>query len=183
MANLSDFKVGDVLLTYGMDMGCHKCVCKTEIVEINERGIVTKSEDADYKTIATWDNMQYFNDYFLYSEEQEREMQECCDDAYKKWREACDRELEEARKYCEERNEETKRIIKEKGRSCGKYSSVELSGKSSFFRWKKYNIYAIDEDLKMFGIAEDGDTMMISIDDVAVPIKLEVEEEVRKLVA
>lgn len=183
MANLSDFKVNDVLLTYGADMYCHKCVCKTKITEINERGIVTKSDGCDYSSITTWDNMKYAKDYFLYSVEQEKAMQEQCDKEYNEWRDACDRELEEARKYCEERREKTKKIIKEKGRLCGTHFVVDLNGKSSFFRWKKYAIYSIDDDLDMFGIAEDGDTMILNIDEVAVPIKWEVEKEVDKLIA
>ena len=125
----------------------------------------------------------YAKDYFLYSVEQEKAMQEQCDKEYNEWRDACDRELEEARKYCEERREKTKKIIKEKGRLCGTHFVVDLNGKSSFFRWKKYAIYSIDDDLDMFGIAEDGDTMILNIDEVAVPIKWEVEKEVDKLIA
>ena len=181
MANLVFFNVGDVLLTYGMDMACHKCVVKTKVVEKNERGIVTYSDGCHI--LNSWENMEHYNDYFPYSEEQEKKMQEECDNEYNAWREACERQLERARKYCAERNEKTKNIIKEKGQFNGTQSFVKLSCKSTFFRWKEYAIYAINENLDMFGVAKDGDTMMVNIDDVAVPIKLEVEKEIDKLVA
>lgn len=176
MANLSDFKVGDVLLTFGLDMGCHKCVCKTEVVKIDERGIVTY--DGDCRMLATWDDMRYFNDYFLYSEEQEMAMQEQCDNEYNEWRNACKRQAERAEKYCMERNEKTKRIIKEKGHFDGTHTIFELSKKSDFFRWKKYVIHSINEELNVFGVAEDGDTMLLPMDDLCVPTQWQIESEV-----
>lgn len=176
MANLSDFKVGDVLLTFGLDMGCHKCVCKTEVVKIDERGIVTY--DGDCRMLATWDDMRYFNDYFLYSEEQEMAMQEQCDDAYNAWVEACKRQAEEAHRHHIERNERMKRIIKEKGYFDGTFYIIELSGKTNFFRWKKYDVLHINENLDLFGMSEDEDTMYVNIDDLPVPSFWEIEKEV-----
>ena len=181
MANLSTFNVGDVLLTYGADMGCHKCVVKTQVLSKDEHGIVTYSDGC--RILSTWENMEYYNDYFLYSEEQEKAMQEQCDNEYNEWRKACDRELEEAHRYHIERNEKTKRLIKEYGVQCGGCMVFELSGQSTFYRWKKYKIMLIDEHLNVFGVAEDEDTMLLSIDDLAVPIRWEIEKEVDKMIA
>ena len=176
MANLSDFKVGDVLLTYGADMGCHKCVVKTKVLSVDERGIVTEGDGC--RIIYTWDDMKYLNDYFPYSEEQEKAMQEKCDSEYNAWREACRRQAERAKKFAMERDNKTKGIIKAKGVSDGTHTILALSGKGTFFRWKSYNIVGINEELDMLGIAEDGDKMYLNIHDVPVPTQLGVEREV-----
>jgi hypothetical protein len=177
MANLSDFKVNDVLLTYGLDMGCHKCVCTTKITEINERGIVTYDDDCYMLT--TWENMKYAKDYFLYSVEQEKAMQEQCDKEYNEWREACRKQLERAEQYHKEWTEKLKRLVSEKGNFDGTHTIVELSHKSSFYRWKNYFIHNINEELQLFGVADDGDTMYISINEMCVPTMNEIEHELK----
>ena len=180
MANLREFKVGDVLLTYGMNMDCHKCVCTTKVVCIDEHGIITKSDDDDCLILCAWSDMEYYNDYFPYSVEKEREMQEECDREYNEWKEACRRQAEEAHKHHNERIERMKRIIREKGYFNASVPSmvIDLSHKTTFFRWKKYVVYHIDEDLDMFGVADDGDTMYLNIDEVPVPSFWEIEEEI-----
>ena len=172
MANLSDFRVGDVLLTYGLDMSCHKCVCKTEITEINDEGIVTKSEECDYMIITTWENMKYANDYFLYSPKQEKAMQDYCDNAYNEWVAACRRQAEEAHRHHLERNEKLKSLIKAKG------GIVILSGKNDFYRWRPYVIVSINEKLDVLGVAEDNSTMSVSLDDLCVPTQQSIKSEI-----
>lgn len=179
MASLSNFKVGDVLLTYGMDMGCHKCVVTTKVVAIDERGIITKSDEDDCLILHAWRDMEYYNDYFLYSEEQEKAMQQECDNEYNAWVEACRKQAERAHKSHMERNERMKNTIKEKGYFDGTHTIFELSGKTNFFRWKKYDILHINENLDLFGMAEDGDTMYVNIDDLAVPSYIEIESELK----
>ena len=176
MANLSVFNVGDDILTYGADMGCHKCVVRTKVLGRNEEGIILEGDGC--RIIYTWDTMQHFNDYFPYSEEQERAMQEKCDREYNEWREACKRQAERAKKFAMERDNKTKGIIKAKGVSDGTHTTLALSGKGTFFRWKSYNIVGINENLDMLGVAEDGDTMYLNIHNVPVPTQLEVEREV-----
>ena len=181
MANLREFKVGDILLTYGLDMGCHKCVCKTEITSIDERGIVTKDDGC--LILNTWENMKYANDYFLYSKEQEKAMQEQCDKEYNDWVKACNEQMERATKHHRERNERLKSLIKEKGYFDGTHTIFELSGKSNFFRWKKHDILHINEDLQIFGMAEDKDTMFLNLDDLCVPTQWEIIDEIENEVA
>ena len=180
MANLSDFRVGDVVLTYGLDMACHKCVCKTKVVKIDERGIVTKSDEDDFSILATWNNMQHFNDYFLYSEEQEKAMQEQCDNEYNEWREACRKQEERAHQYYIEWTESLKKLIREKGYFDGTHTIFELSEGHSFFRWKKYDILHINEHLDCFGMADDEDTMFLNIDELPAPTQMKIKDEVEK---
>ena len=177
MANLSDFNVGDVLLTYGSDMGCHKCVCKVKVLSVDEDGIIIES-DGGCRILYEWKNMQYFNDYFSYSEEQKKVMQEQCDKEYNEWVEKCERQAERAEKYHRERNEKLKALIKEKGYSDGTHIIFELSGKNYFNKWKKYDILHINEDLQVFGVADDGDTMFLSLDDLCVPTQIDIQKEV-----
>lgn len=181
MANLSDFKVNDVLLTYGADMGCHKCVCKTKITKIDERGIVTYDDDC-YMLI-TWDNMKYANDYFLYSVEQEKAMQEQCDKEYNEWQEACRKQSERAEQYYKEWTEKLKKLVNEKGHFDGTHTIVELSNKYNFYRWKQYDIKHINENLDVFGVANDGDTMTINIDDLCAPTMKNIFNEVENKAA
>ena len=176
MANLSEFKAGDLLLTYGLDMSCHKCVCMSKVISVGKKGIVTESDGC--RMIATWDNMEHFNDYFPYSVEKEKAMQKECDDAYNAWVEACKRQAEEAHRHHIERNERMKRIIKEKGYFDGTFYIIELSGKTNFFRWKKYDVLHINENLDLFGMSKDEDTMYVNIDDLPVPSFWEIEKEV-----
>ena len=176
MANLSDFNVGDVLLTYGSDMGCHKCVCKVKVLSVGKEGILTESDGC--RILYEWKHMQYFNDYFPYSEEQKKVMQEQCDKEYNEWVEECERQTERAEKYHRERNEKLKALIKEKGYSDGTHIIFELSGKNYFNKWKKYDILHINEDLQVFGVANDGDTMFLSLDDLCVPTQIDIQKEV-----
>lgn len=176
MANLSDFNVGDVLLTYGSDMGCHKCVCKVKVLSVGKEGILTESDGC--RILYEWKHMQYFNDYFPYSEEQKKVMQEQCDKEYNEWVEKCERQTERAEKYHRERNEKLKALIKEKGYSDGTHIIFELSGKNYFNKWKKYDILHINEDLQVFGVADDGDTMFLSLDDLCVPTQIDIQKEV-----
>ena len=176
MANLSDFNVGDVLLTYGSNMGCHKCVCKVKVLSVGEEGIITESDDC--RILHKWKDMQYFNDYFPYSEEQKKVMQEQCDKEYNEWVEKCERQTERAEKYHRERNEKLKALIKEKGYSDGTHIIFELSGKNYFNKWKKYDILHINEGLQVFGVADDGDTMFLSLDDLCVPTQIDIQKEV-----
>jgi hypothetical protein len=53
-----------------------------------------------------------------------------------------------------------------------------LSGKNNFYRWKKYDILHIDDELNIFGVADDGDTMFLTLDDLCVPTQQEIEREV-----
>lgn len=177
MANLSIFNVGDNLLTWGLDMSCRKCVVRTKVVGKDERGIVTYSDGC--RILNTWDSMERYNDYFPYSEEKEREMQEECDNEYNAWREACRKQMERAHKHHMERNEKLKSLIKEKGSFDGSHTIIFLSGKSNFFRWKKYDILYINEELNILGMAEDEDTMFLNLDDLCVPTQWEIEEEVK----
>lgn len=177
MANLSDFKAGDILLTYGADMGCHKCVCKEKVLSVGEDGIITKTSDG-CRILYKWKDMQHYNGYFPYSEEQKKAMQEQCDKEYNEWVEACERQTERAEKYHRERNEKLKALIREKGYSDGTHIIFELSGKNYFNRWKKYDILHINEDLQVFGVAEDGDTMFLSLDDLNVPTQIDIQKEV-----
>ena len=165
MANLSDFKVGDVLLTYGADMGCHKCVVKTQVLSKDECGIVT------------------YSDYFLYSVEQEKAMQEQCDNEYNEWLEACRKQEEEAHRHHIEWTEGLKKLIKEKGHLEDTHMVFDLSGKSDFFRWKQYNIMHINDELQLFGVAADGDTMCIDMCETPVPTWWEIEREIKNKVA
>ena len=182
MANLRDFKVGDNLLTFGLDMSCRKCVVRTKIVAIDERGIVT--DDDDCSMLTKWEDMEVCgNDYFLYTEEQEKAMQEICDNAYNEWKEACRKQMERAEKYHKERNEKTKRLIKEKGYFDGECMIFDLSGKNNFFRWKKYDILYINEHLQVFGMADDEDTMFLDIDDLPVPTEIDIVREIENEVA
>ena len=176
MAILSDFNVGDVLLTYGSDMGCHKCVCKVKVLSVGKEGIITESDGC--RVLYKWKHVQYFNDYFPYSEEQKKVMQEQCDKEYNEWVEKCERQAERAEKYHRERNEKLKALIKEKGYSDGTHIIFELSGKNYFNRWKKYDILHINEDLQVFGVADDGDTMFLSLDDLCVPTQIDIQKEV-----
>lgn len=177
MANLSDFNVGDVLLTYGCsDMGCYKCVYKVKVLSVGEEGIITESDGC--RILHKWKDMQYFNDYFPYSEEQKKVMQEQCDKEYNEWVEECERQAERAEKYHRERNEKLKALIKEKGYSDGTHIIFELSGKNYFNKWKKYDILHINEDLQVFGVADDGDTMFLSLDDLCVPTQIDIQKEV-----
>ena len=176
MANLSDFKAGDVLLTYGSDMACHKCVCETKVLSVGEEGIITESDGC--RMLAKWKDMQYFDDYFPYSEEQKKAMQEQCDKEYNEWVEACERQTERAEKYHRERNERLKALIKEKGYSDGTHIIFELSGKNNFFKKKKYDILHINEELQVFGVADDEDTMFLSLDDLCVPTQIDIQKEV-----
>ena len=176
MAILSDFNVGDVLLTYGTDMGCHKCVCKVKVLSVGKEGIITESDGC--RVLYKWKHVQYFNDYFPYSEEQKKVMQEQCDKEYNEWVEKCERQAERAEKYHRERNEKLKALIKEKGYSDGTHIIFELSGKNYFNKWKKYDILHINEDLQLFGVADDGDTMFLSLDDLCVPTQIDIEKEV-----
>ena len=57
MAILSDFNVGDVLLTYYSDMGCHKCVCNVKVSSVDEDGIIIES-DGGCRILYEWKNMQ-----------------------------------------------------------------------------------------------------------------------------
>ena len=139
MAILSDFNVGDVLLTYGCsDMGCYKCVYKVKVLSVGEDGIITESDGC--RVLHKWKDMQYFNDYFPYSKEQKKVMQEQCNKEYNEWVEECERQAERTEKYHRERNEKLKALIKEKGYSDGTHIIFELSGKNYFNRWKKYDI-------------------------------------------
>ena len=176
MAILSDFNVGDVLLTYGSNMGCHKCVCKVKVLSVGKEGILTESDGC--RILYEWKHMQYFNDYFPYSEEQKKVMQEQCDKEYNEWVEKCERQTERAEKYHRERNEKLKALIKEKGYSDGTHIIFELSGKNYFNKWKKYDILHINEDLQVFGVADDGDTMFLSLDDLCVPTQIDIQKEV-----
>lgn len=177
MANLSDFNVGDVLLTYGCsDMGCYKCVYKVKVLSVGEEGIITESDGC--RILHKWKDMQYFNDYFPYSEEQKKVMQEQCDKEYNEWVEECERQAERTEKYHHERNEKLKALIKEKGYSDGTHIIFELSGKNYFNKWKKYDILHINEDLQVFGVADDGDTMFLSLDDLCVPTQIDIQKEV-----
>lgn len=177
MANLSDFNVGDVLLTYGCsDMGCYKCVYKVKVLSVGEEGIITESDGC--RILHKWKDMQYFNDYFPYSEEQKKVMQEQCDKEYNEWVEECERQAERTEKYHRERNEKLKALIKEKGYSDGTHIIFELSGKNYFNKWKKYDILHINEDLQLFGVADDGDTMFLSLDDLCVPTQIDIQKEV-----
>lgn len=177
MANLSDFNVGDVLLTYGCsDMGCYKCVYKVKVLSVGEEGIITESDGC--RILHKWKDMQYFNDYFPYSEEQKKVMQEQCDKEYNEWVEECERQAERTEKYHRERNEKLKALIKEKGYSDGTHIIFELSGKNYFNKWKKYDILHINEDLQVFGVADDGDTMFLSLDDLCVPTQIDIQKEV-----
>ncbi len=175
MANLSIFNVGDNLLTWGLDMSCRKCVVRTKVVGKDERGIVTYSDGC--RILNTWDNMEHYNDYFPYSVEKEREMQEECDNKYNAWREACRKQMERAERYHMERNAKLKRLVKEKGYFDGTYTIFELSGKNNFYRWKKYDILHINENLDLFGMADDGDTMFLNIDDLPVPPQIDIQKE------
>ena len=170
MANLVFFNVGDVLLTYGLDMACHKCVVKTKVVSKDERGIVTYSDGCHI--LNSWENMEHYNDYFPYSEEQEKKMQEECDNAYNEWREACRKQLEEAHRHHIERNERMKSLIKAKG------GIINLSGKDDFYRWKPYTIVSINDKLDVLGVAEDNATMSLNIDDLCVPTQQRIEKEI-----
>lgn len=177
MAILSDFNVGDVLLTYGCsDMGCYKCVYKVKVLSVGEEGIITESDGC--RILHKWKDMQYFNDYFPYSEEQKKVMQEQCDKEYNEWVEECERQAERTEKYHRERNEKLKALIKEKGYSDGTHIIFELSGKNYFNKWKKYDILHINEDLQVFGVADDGDTMFLSFDDLCVPTQIDIQKEV-----
>ena len=176
MANLSDFKSGDLLLTFGLDMNCHKCVVKTKFVSSDEEGIVTFSDDCYILT--RWEDMEHADDYFLYTKEQEKKMQDYCDKKYNEWLEACRKQLERAHKYHIERNERLKNRIKEKGYFDGTHTIFELSGKNNFYRWKKYDILHINEELNVFGVADDGDTMFLTLDDLCVPTQEDIEREV-----
>ena len=177
MAILSDFNVGDVLLTYGCsDMGCYKCVYKVKVLSVGEEGIITESDGC--RILHKWKDMQYFNDYFPYSEEQKKVMQEQCNKEYNEWMKECERQAERAEKYHRERNEKLKALIKEKGYSDGTHIIFELSGKNYFNRWKKYDILHINEDLQVFGVANDGDTMFLSLDDLCVPTQIDIQKEV-----
>ena len=98
MAILSDFNVGDVLLTYGCsDMGCYKCVYKVKVLSVGEEGIIIESDGC--RILHKWKDMQYFNDYFPYSKEQKKIMQEQCNKEYNEWVEECERQAERAEKY------------------------------------------------------------------------------------
>lgn len=177
MAILSDFNVGDVLLTYGCsDMGCYKCVYKVKVLSVGEEGIITESDGC--RILHKWKDMQYFNDYFPYSEEQKKVMQEQCDKEYNEWVEECERQTERTEKYHRDRNEKLKALIKEKGYSDGTHIIFELSGKNYFNKWKKYDILHINEDLQVFGVADDGDTMFLSLDDLCVPTQIDIQKEV-----
>ena len=178
MAILSDFNVGDVLLTYGCsDMGCYKCVYKVKVLSVGEEGIITESDGC--RILHKWKDMQYFNDYFPYSKEQKKVMQEQCDKEYNEWVEECERQAERTEKYHRERNEKLKALIKEKGYSDGTHIIFELSGKNYFNRrMKKYDILHINEDLQVFGVADDGDTMFLSLDDLCVPTQIDIQKEV-----
>ena len=177
MAILSDFNVGDVLLTYRCsDMECYKCVYKVKVLSVGKEGIITESDGC--RILHKWKDMQYFNDYFPYSEEQKKVMQEQCDKEYNEWVEKCERQAERAEKYHRERNEKLKALIKEKGYSDGTHIIFELSGKNYFNRWKKYDILHINEDLQVFGVANDGDTMFLSLDDLCVPTQIDIQKEV-----
>ena len=177
MAILSNFNVGDVLLTYGCsDMGCYKCVYKVKVLSVGKEGIITESDGC--RILHKWKDMQYFNDYFPYSEEQKKVMQEQCDKEYNEWMEECERQAERAEKYHRERNEKLKALIKEKGYSDGTHIIFELSGKNYFNKWKKYDILHINEDLQVFGVADDGDTMFLSLDDLCVPTQIDIQKEV-----
>jgi hypothetical protein len=170
MANLSVFNVGDVLLTYGLDMACHKCVVKTKVVSKDERGIVTYSDGCHI--LNSWENMEHYNDYFLYSAEKEKEMQDFCDNAYNEWVAACKKQTERAHKHHIERNERLKSLISAKG------GVVNLSGKDDFYRWKPYTIVSINEKLDVLGVAEDNGTMSLNIDDLCVPTQQRIEKEI-----
>lgn len=176
MANLKEFKVGDVLLAYGLNMGCHKCVCTIEVVSIDERGIVTNDDGCLF--LNTWENMKYANDYFPYSKEQKKAMQEQCDKEYNDWVDECNKESEMAEKRHHERNERLKSLIKEKGYFDGTHTIFELSGKSNFFHWKQHDILHINEDLQIFGMAEDNDTMFLNLDDLCLPTQWEIIDEI-----
>ena len=177
MAILSNFNVGDVLLTYGCsDMGCYKCVYKVKVLSVGKEGIITESDGC--RILHKWKDMQYFNDYFPYSEEQKKVMQEQCNKEYNEWMEECERQAERAEKYHRERNEKLKALIKEKGYSDGTHIIFELSGKNYFNKWKKYDILHINEDLQVFGVADDGDTMFLSLDDLCVPTQIDIQKEV-----
>ena len=182
MANLSEFKVGDNLLTYGLDMGCHKCVVRTKVVGMSKYGITTYSDGC--RILTTWDDMDICgNDYFLYTEEQEKRMQAYCDKLYNEWEEACRRQMERAKKYHMERNEKAKSLIKEKGYHDGQCMIFDLSGKNNFYRWKKYDILYINENLQVFGMADDEDTMFLDLDDLCVPTQQEIISELENEVA
>lgn len=178
MANLSDFKVGDVLLTYGLDMACHKCVVKTKIVDSNERGIVTYSDGC--RLLVRWEDVPNFNDYFLYTPEKEMEMRKICKKAYNDWVKACKKQLEDAHKFHTERNAKLKNLIKEKGYFDGTHTIFELSEENTFFRWKKYDVLHINEDLNLFGMANDGDTMYLNLDELCVPDQYKIIDELEE---
>ena len=105
-------------------------------------------------------------------------MQEQCNKEYNEWVEECERQAERTEKYHRERNEKLKALIKEKGYSDGTHIIFELSGKNYFNRWKKYDILHINEDLQVFGVADDGDTMFLSLDDLCVPTQIDIQKEV-----
>ena len=181
MAKLSDFKAGDILLTYGSDMGCHKCVCITKVLSVSEDGIVTESDGC--RMIARWKDMQYFDGYFPYSEGQRKAMQTQCDKEYNEWLEACRKERERAEKYHIERTERMRKLVTEKGYSDGTHTIFDLSDGYCFFRWKKYDILHINDQLQVFGIADDGDTMFLSVDDLPVPTIRKIMDELEKRAA
>lgn len=175
MAKLSDFKVGDVLLTYGSDMGCHKCVCKAKVLSVSEEGIVTESDGI--RIFARWKDMQCFDDYFPYSEEQEKAMQAQCDKEYDEWLEACRKQAERAARCHAERTRRMKESVIKKGYSDGTHTIFDLSDGYCFFRWKKYDILYINDQLQVFGIADDGDTMFLSVDELPVPTIQKIMDE------
>ena len=86
--------------------------------------------------------------------------------------------MERAHKHHMERNEKLKNLIKEKGYFDGTHTIIELSGKNNFYRWKKYDILHINENLDLFGMAENGDTMFLNIDDLPVPPQIDIQKEI-----
>ena len=170
--------------TIGIDMSCFKVVCECTIYKIDTEKdtMVMTCDDDDLKYIVHGVNKLFGDDiehdYFEYTEENRKKLQDYCDKAYNDWREACKRQAERAEKYHRERNAKTKRIVKEHGYFNGTHTIIELTCNVDFFRWKKYVVKHINEDLEVFGVADDGDTMYISLDDLCAPTQMTIEREV-----
>ena len=85
------YKLGDKVLSIGMDMQCFKAVSISRIFEINEDNFVfAEVGDEDCKVVLP---ISYLEEFYVYNKANRKKLQDYCDKCYKEWEEAVARQF------------------------------------------------------------------------------------------
>ena len=100
-------KIGDKILSFGLDENCHKCVAVSTVCEWNEEEnyYIVAEEGNPYRSRLTivmkcWDGRisDAHNECWKYSAARKAEMEKVCENEYNAWRERVDAQIARARK-------------------------------------------------------------------------------------